>query len=210
MSTTLFNILHSELINMGKSEMFYNGRVVAFDDDHTFIKKVLKYDDDVELIVNSTFFLGLTLEDSDHDRKFKRQWVNKFLYYRPNFQTVESFASKVSYVFMNNEDFLNTYYSDLDSYLTGLSTSKGKGRSKSIDDSRTANSTLPQNLVNVDVDNTVLDYADDNIIVRSKSESESDNDNKSNRFDLNTLVDSRNLLEDVFLQFEKHCFINTW
>lgn len=58
----------------------------------------------------------------------------------------------------NYSDTSNTTHSD---------TTKGKGGS--TDDNRSANATLPQSEVNINVDNTNLNYADENNISRNKN-----------------------------------------
>lgn len=58
----------------------------------------------------------------------------------------------------NYSDTSNTSHSD---------TTKGKGGS--TDDNRSANATLPQSEVNINVDNTNLSYADENNISRNKN-----------------------------------------
>ena len=58
----------------------------------------------------------------------------------------------------NYSDTSNTTHSD---------TAKGKGGS--TDDNRSANATLPQSEVNINVDNTNLNYADENNISRNKN-----------------------------------------
>ena len=57
-------------------------------------------------------------------------------------------------------------YSDT-SNTTHSETTKGKGGS--TDDNRSANATLPQSEVNINVDNTNLNYADENNISRNKN-----------------------------------------
>lgn len=65
----------------------------------------------------------------------------------------------------NYSDTSNTTHSD---------TTKGKGGS--TDDNRSANATLPQSEVNINVDNTILNYADENNISRNKNTNFNDTD----------------------------------
>lgn len=205
------NILQSELINSGFNEFdLKDNQLTFFDDDHVFIKKILNYDEDVEKIVNLKFFFNLKLDDDINDKRFKKHFINRFFNNRPCFQTIESFASQVVYIFLNNIDFLNEYYDNIDKYFQGKTESEDTGNTETISDNRTATATLPQSEVNINVDNTILDYADDNTIMRSKDVNINDNRNDSKKFDINTLLDSRNILENVFNQFEEHCFLKTW
>lgn len=68
-------------------------------------------------------------------------------------------------------------YSDT-SNTTHSNTTKGKGGS--TDDNRSANATLPQSEVNINVDNTNLNYADENNISRNKNTNFNDTDTSGN------------------------------
>ena len=69
----------------------------------------------------------------------------------------------------NYSDTSNTTHSD---------TTKGKGGS--TDDNRSANATLPQSEVNINVDNTNLNYADENNISRNKNTNFNDTETSGN------------------------------
>ena len=69
----------------------------------------------------------------------------------------------------NYSDTSNTTHSD---------TTNGKGGS--TDDNRSANATLPQSEVNINVDNTNLNYADENNISRNKNTNFNDTDTSGN------------------------------
>lgn len=210
-NTSLKDILQSELVNMGLNEFdFKDNQLQFFNDEYIFIKKIINYDDDVHNIVNNKIFYNLDLDDPEHDRKFKRHFINKFLENRPCYQTLEIFASKVINVFLNNIDFLNEYYTNIDNYIKGKNETGSTGNRQNISDNRMATATLPQNEINLNVDNTILDYADDNTISRNKETTIQDDSSDSFSYDLETLKESQNLLESVFNQFEKECFLKTW
>lgn len=204
------NILQSELQNRGFNEFYNDNQLTFYEDEHVFIKKILNYDKDVEEIVNLKFFFNIKLDNPEHDKKFKRQWMNKFLNYRPSFQTMEIFASEVVYVFMNNIDFLNEYYENITDYVRGKQDNKNVGNENRITDNRYAQATLPQDEVNLNVDDTILNYADENQITRNKETLERENKDDNFNYDLETLNNSRVLLKQVFEEFEKHCFLKTW
>lgn len=209
-NSTLYDILQSELINSGKNEFVDNGKIVAFNPDYTFMKKVIVYDTDVEKITNEILFHGVKLDNPEHDKKFKKQFINRFLNHSFKYQTIEMVSNQIINTFMNNMDFLNSYYNDIDLFITGKSIGTGKNSSNSISDSRVADSTLPQSEVNINVDNTILDYADSNTISRMKDKSESNNNNENLRYNIESLEKSRLLLEQVFDDFENKCFMFTW
>lgn len=209
-NTTIYNILQSELIRLGKNEFFNDNQISLFKDEHTFIKKVLSYDDDVKYITNKKFFIGLTLDNEKADDRFKRQFINRFLHFQPCNQTLEIFASNVSYTFLNNIDFLNMYYENIDDFIKGKTITDVKGNETSKSDNRTLQSTLPQHQINLNVDDTELNYGDNNTINRNRTENKRGNTSESSNLNIDTLEKSRKLLEGVFNDFEKNCFMKVY
>lgn len=225
-TTTLMEILTSELQNKGRSEFVNNGLLSFNNEDYAFIQKVIKYDDDVDDIVTKKFFKGFKFKDEKVDKHFKQSFVNRFMEREIGRQTVDFFASQVLYVTLTREDYIYTVFSsELEKYLQQHSetTSEDRGRGqensteqgqskqrqqsashdeyednthnthsdeshnngKSTDDNRSANATLPQSEVNINVDNTSLNFADENTISRSKNTHEEDN-TSSGKYDTNS------------------------
>lgn len=209
-TTTLIEYLSSELAREGISEFVDNHQIISRDKRRTYIKKIMIMDDDVYNILNDRLFIDFKLEDEKADRHFKRTFCNKFLEAEIKYQTIETTASKILYVCLANEVFLNEVYSNLLDYINDVTLNNNKGNSKTVSDNRTANSELPANEVNVNVDNLVLNYADNNAISRYKSDTENNNDSEAKKKDLNNLLKSINLLDSLFNTFDKNCFLQTW
>ena len=55
-TTTLYQIVRSELQKKGLDEFVVNGELVAFSEEHQFIRKMMVYDEDVHEIVTKQFF----------------------------------------------------------------------------------------------------------------------------------------------------------
>src|SRR5699024_9891721 len=90
-TTTLYKIIQSELINRGHNEFFdKNNRLVLFNNEHQFIRKIMSYDEDIKNIVNDLFF-SYELEHKEHDTHFKKMFLYRFINREINRQTVESF-----------------------------------------------------------------------------------------------------------------------
>lgn len=218
-TTTLMEILQSELQNRGHNEFVNKGHLSFNDSEFAFIQKILRFDDDVHNIVNRTFFKGFKFNDERIDRYFKEAFVTRFLDREINRQTVEAFASQVLYVTLTREDYIFTVFgSEMQKYLEQHTETISEDRGKALEnateqgqtkqrqqqktheqheeeshethedeehadgtttnDNRNAESTLPQSEVNINVDNTNLDYADTNTISRDKGVSS--DDKKSN------------------------------
>ncbi len=209
-TTTLLEYLSSELHREGISEFVDNHQIISRDKRRTYIKKVMIMDDDVYNILNDRLFIDFKLEDEKADKQFKRTFCNRFLDAELQQQTIDSHASKVLYVCLLNEVFLNEVYTNLLDYVNDLTVNDNKNNSKTLSDNRSANNDLPSNVVNVNVDNFILDTASNNNISRYKSTTDGDSEGKTNKKDLDKLLKSMNMLEDLFVTFDKKCFLQTW
>lgn len=204
------DILQTELINDGHNEFFNNNQLTFFDDKFAFIKKTMRYDSDVAKIVNRMFFQEVSLNNPVSDKKFKQTFVNRFLNRQIAFQTVEVFSSQVVYVLLTKIDYLNSIYDDLDMYIQGKTQSDGDDTSTDQSDNRVLMSTLPQDQVNLNVDNTQLAYGDENTISRTKNQKTGNQKNTSSAYNLDNLIKTQYLLEEVFTEFDKKCFLQIW
>lgn len=221
-TATLMEIIQSELQNMGHDEFINKGHLTFNDSEFAFIQKVLRYDEDVQKIVNSVFFKGFKFNDELIDRYFKESFVTRFIDREIGRQTVEAFASQVLYVTLTREDYIYTVFGQemqkyMEQHTETISEDRGKGlentteqgqtkqrtqdkthedyrddtnekyqdttneENSSRSDNRSAESTLPQSEVNLNVDNTVLDYADTNNISRDKSVGTKDTESKGTK-----------------------------
>lgn len=170
----------------------------------------MKFDDDVRRIVDDIVFQGLTLERESTDISFKREFINKFLYREIAFQTLELFSSQVCYNFMINMGYLNRIYDDLEDYIQGKSLSESSEQGDSTNDNRYLSSSLPQTEVNLNVDNTVLDYGDTNTISRTKDQRQGSSNATTKQFNIDNLLKTRGLKDDVFTLFDSRCFLQIW
>lgn len=223
MTTRLFNIIQSELINSGVDEFVdENGKLIFFENDKQITRKILLFDNDVQKVVNE-LMLGIELENPVHDMHFKKAFVYKFINRRINRQTVEAFQFELFSTFLTQQDYINTVYTDLEKYI--LKQSEGEqtnnqnntqtNTSVSSNDSRSAYANLPQSNLNLDVDNTNMETADDNTVSRNKQTSENNNENNtsgnssdsSKQYALDELIKSKDLLKNVFDMFDVNCFM---
>lgn len=236
-TTTLMEILQSELQNRGHNEFVNQGHLSFNDSEFAFIQKILRFDDDVHNIVNRTFFKGFKFNDERIDRYFKEAFVTRFLDREINRQTVEAFASQVLYVTLTREDYIFTVFgSEMQKYLEQHTETISEERGKALEnateqgqtkqrqqqktheeheeeshethedeehadgtktnDNRNAESTLPQSEVNINVDNTNLDYADTNTISRDKGVT-SDDKKSSGKSDSNSRGSSDGDLDSI-------------
>lgn len=233
-TTTLYKIIQSELFKQGNNEfegdspntsVFPLGKFNYYDDNYQFLAKVLKYDDDVESIVN-WLFNGLSLNKDEFDLHFKKAFIYRFANRQINKQTIESFKMDLITTFLVNEDFINRMYEDVDLFLTqtGENSQKNIQESKHINDStsttdnRQAYADLPQSSTNLNVDDDVMKYATDNTISKNKQTNKQKSDdlatgttrgsNKS--YHLDELMKTKGMLENILDLFDRKCFLQVF
>ena len=206
-TTTLYKIVQSELINSGHNEFFdKDNRLVLFNNEHQFMRKIMSYDNDIEIIVDH-LFNNMKLNNTIHDQHFKKTFFFRFINREINRQTVESFMLELTATFLQNQDYINRIYTDMEKYILGYSETNDKNKQDSNDlktstsksnssnnseststgntttDNRQARSDLPQSNVNLDVNNTVMSSANENDISRNKqnnSQTNTDEQTSSN------------------------------
>lgn len=225
-TTTLYNVIRSELIKEGFDEFVdKDGKLVIFEEESQFMTKILTYDDDVKKIVNK-LFTDLSLDNSVNDEHFKKTFLMRFLNRQINFQVIDMFKVKLVSTFMINQNYINTVYNDLDKYIhqsqinenTNKQTNEQKTDGLTTADNRQAYAELPQNNVQLDVDNTIMESANDNTISRNKQINQQENTGETltesktenNSYQLNELLKSSQIMENIFNEFDRKCFLQVW
>lgn len=199
-----------------------DGKLIYFDNDKQFTRKILMYDDDVANIIDE-LFTGVSLDKRENDLHFKKAFVYRFLNRRINRQTKEAFEFQLLSTFLSQKNYINTVFNDLEKYINQQSDSEQKNKqdntqtnkSVSNNDSRSAYANLPQSNVNLNVDDTNMETADDNTVSRSKQASENtttnntsgDNSSLSMQYSLDELVKSSSLITGILDQFDVNCFM---
>ena len=225
-TTTLYNVIRSELIKEGFNEFVdEDGKLIFFNEESQFITKMLNYDADVQKIVEK-LFTGVSLTNRENDIHFKKTFLVRFLNRQINFQTIESFKVSLLSTFLINERFINSVYADLDKYInqsqinenTNKQTNEQFTDGSTTADNRQAYAQLPQNNVQLDVNSTIMESANDNTISRNKQINQQENtgettgesrsENKS--YQLNELLKSSQIMENIFNEFDRKCFLQVW
>lgn len=218
----LYDYYKTKLIEKGLNEFISEtGELILFDTEFQFTTKILKFDEDIKLITNE-LFNQLTLEDDLKDNHFKRNFLMKFIHRKIGTQTIEMFQMQLMTTFLTYENYLNSLYNDLEKYILNENISVGQNSGESSDESisnnvtknRQAFTTLPQNNINIDLNNDILRSADDNTIsnnstdstTKNKSNNDSESMNNSKSYNLDQLVKSNHLFNNILDEFDKRCF----
>lgn len=117
-TTTLMDIIQSELQKKGFNEFVNDGKLTYNDKSYVFIQKILRFDEDVKNIVDDIIFQGFRFNNERIDRYFKQAFVTRFLDREINRQTVEAFGSQVLFFTITHEDTIYTVFgNELYKYL---------------------------------------------------------------------------------------------
>lgn len=209
-TTTLEQILRHELKNRGYSEFTSGNYINWHNPDNNLISRILNFDPEIHDIITNRFFLGFTLNTPEADKRFKHAWAMHFLDRQIGFQTVERFALKNSSVTRNYEDFLNTYYTQLEDYLNNKQTSNSESTGGRTTKHRQLETTLPQDFANMDINEDHFDYPDEN---RAWNEGEDNNETTTSTTTQKSLEDLlllKESLTDIFQEYDRRCFLQVW
>src|SRR5690606_37407590 len=150
----------------------------------------------------------------------------RFINRRINRQTIESFKLELLSVFLTHQDYINRVYMDMEKYVTQTATSESQNKQTNhqqtdgttTSDNRSAFADLPQTAVNLDVDNTIMQYPSDNTISRHKQTNRQQTDgetlgehvSENKVYRLDELFKTNGVLEDIFNKFDQKCFMQVW
>lgn len=209
-TTTLFEIIKSELINSGKNEFFNKGKLTFFNDEFTFIKKIMNFDDDVKKIVDKKFFLDYNFPDSETDYKFKKMYINKFMEREINRQTLEAFASQNVYVTLMMEEYIINLYENMKKIINGDTETYNIQDNKNVNNYRNMYADQPQTETNMSLDDVYLTYATNNTISKNRDEEDRESYTIQKNYDAEKIKESMLLLDSVLEFYDKKCFLQTW
>lgn len=246
-TTTLMEIVTSELINAGFNEFSFTtqdakGRPIQqlfrTDDRFTFIRKLARYDDDIDKAVDKAFFFNQKLNNIEADKYFKHMFITKFMDRQIGPQTVETFGSHLTSLMLQYEPYItelftnvNNYYHD-EKFSISDNTTKNNGTSKSdttstIDDHSGTNSVnrdLPQDNATLDLTSDEVTFANTNDVSRSFNKNTANNSQAGETtnaatsnttgntygYNVDTLQKLRDAWSELLDKFDAQLFIQTW
>lgn len=213
-TTTIYEIIQSELILNGFNEFLNDGKLTWNDPDTAFMQKVLFFDEDVKEIVDEKIFKGCRLSEKAIDTNFKSSFINRFMDREIGRQTLEAFASQVVYVFLTHQEYIEYVFSKLEQYMDGVKTSESHEdeNNTNIYEHREAEAELPQTEVNLSVDDDDLTFADNNRIVKEKTtnDSEKNSDSEDKDFNPENLNAIYHMKSRILDEFDEKCFLQIW
>ena len=213
-TASLMDIIQSELINNGLNE-FVNKvdgtpQIISNNDKFTYIRKVAQYDEDVQAVVDRTFFMNFKFKNDTTDLFFKRSFITRFLDRQIANQTVDLFANHLVSFSILNEAYIDNLVTNFEKYLNGDSSTDTKNTSNEKDGHNDANITLPQDNVSLDLTKNTADYADTNDIYRAFADTVSTGNNHSNGYNADALDKMAEQWDNLMYRFDKKLFLQIW
>lgn len=202
-TTTIKDILQSELIKIGENEFInkVDGKTQITDANKkfAFVYKIMRYDEDVDQIVTNEFFNDFRLINITADKYFKKMFCNKFIDRQIAPQTVEAFASRVTMLYMARADEILVLYENLKDFLLGKAETQGHNKSGY----NQLYSELPQDEVNMDLNANSQDYADNNTINRAFN----DINQYTTSPNADNLLKLEKIWQGILEEFDLSCFL---
>lgn len=215
-TVSLYNILESELVKAGLDPWFNKetNQLIKHGGSDAIIYRLASFDDDSYKVVNKAIFAGVTTGNDEADRYFKHMFVTRFMLREIKFQTLDIFRAKATSLLLSDSQYINQLFTKYDQLVNGTATGNTKANSNSngSKEERSANSTLPQDNTGLDLNNDVVDYADDTRYLKEKhqDESNSNQDSFNEKVDVNNLLALRNEWEKVLNKYDYELFRQIW
>lgn len=202
---TLMDYLQSELQRKGLNEFYNNHRLTFSDPRYAFIKKINSYDKDVQNVVDDKIFIGFKFEGYA-EYGFKKAFILKFLNREIAMQTMDMFSVNLVSLCIQNQNYIENIFNNLQDFVVGGTNSRDTDDSTVQSDLRELESSLPQDNVNLNVEDTILNWGDENRINRNKTTSSDVKTHHSEQYDIGNLLQTNQIIVNLLKTFDKALF----
>ena len=212
-TTTLEEILRNEASKYKNWDDIFNdesGQFIRYGATDALIYQVAQYSDMVSELCDHAFFSGYRLSDEKADRFFKKMFVNRFLVREIGFQTVDIFRTRLIGLLLQYEQYIVNTYKNYDKMFTGHSENTTDQKGQGINKQRYAHVSLPQNNVNIDLNNDNAEYADINDLTNNSSNNTNNSKTVSDKFSPDVLVKLQNVYQKVLDDFDRKLFLQVY
>lgn len=212
-TTTLEEILRNEASKYQDWDDLFNnksGHLIRYGETDALIYQVAQYSDMVADLCNHAFFSGYKLSNEEADKFFKKMFVNRFLIREIGFQTVDIFRTRLIGLLLQYEQYIVNTYTNYNKMFSGQADTTTDNTSEGINKQRYAHVSLPQNNVNIDLNNDIADYADTNDLTNNSSNNQSQSRNSSTKFSPDVLRKLENVYQRVLDDFDVKLFLQVY
>lgn len=205
------DMLQGQMQRAGNQEWFNNNQITVNMPKYSFIQKFMRYEEPVvKQIVTEFLFAGYKFRTPALDDYFKKIFVTRFLTREIGFQTVEAFTSRLVPYVLEHEFEIEALYNHFEDMLSNGGNTKTNSKGTNQGDNRNLSSDLPQDNINLNVEDTVLNYGNQNTINRHKDTSTNEAVTDSTNFRPETFKALVGLWEKYFREIDKKCFLHVW
>lgn len=212
-TTTLEEILRNEASKYHDWDDIFNnenGQLIRYGATDALIYQVAQYSDMVANLCNHAFFSGYILSDEKADRFFKKMFVNRFLVREIGFQTVDIFRTRLIGLLLQYEQYIVNTYKNYEKMFSGHSESTTDQKGQGLNKQRYAHVSLPQNNVNIDLNNDIAEYADINDLTNNSSNNQNNSKTVSDKFSPDVLAKLENVYQKVLDDFDRKLFLQVF
>lgn len=212
-TTTVEEILRNEASKYQDWDDIFNnksGQLIRYGGTDALIYQVAQYSEMVSDLCNHALFSGYKMADESADRFFKRMFVNRFLIREIGFQTVDIFRTRLLGLMLQYEQYIVNTYTSYDKLFRRHSESSTDQQSAAMNKDRYAHVSLPQNNVNIDLNNDIAEYADTNDLRNNSNDSNSNSKSISDSFGPEVLRQLENVYQRVLDDFDRKLFLGVF
>lgn len=212
-TTTLEEILRNEASKYKNwNDIFNNknGQLIRYGGTDALIYQVGIYTDMINDLCNHAFFSGYILSDEKADRFFKKMFVNRFLVREIGFQTVDIFRTRLIGLLLQYEQYIVNTYTNFEKMFTGHTENSTQQNGQGLNKQRYAHVSLPQNNVNIDLNNDIAEYADINDLTNNSSNNQNNSKTVSDKFSPDVLAKLENVYQKVLDEFDRKLFLQVF
>lgn len=213
-TTRIIDIVSSIFQNNCISDMENDckNQITFFDDNYSYFKKISNFNDETYKMLNKHFFKDNVLKSEKADREIKKIFFTRFLNREIGRQTFEIFLTELVHILYLYDDVLSFYYDNIEKYIATQKITKNNNTNENIVNNRSIFSTLPQENLNLDVNNDYMQYGDNNTISKTENLQKGVGENVLSDFDYNVIknIINNNIIEKIFYKIDKKCFLQVW
>ncbi|MCV5953914.1 hypothetical protein OIH30_10315 [Lactococcus petauri] len=202
----LFSLISAELYRSGKNPKVNNGYLTLKDKNYQFIYKIMKYDEDVQKIVNNSIFYGFTFNNPEMDIWFKKTFINRYLNNKLKNQTIEHMnILLVAYLEMHRQG-LELLWENYENIFSGGSSSITTGNKETENNGRAVAQTNPQDAFNLNVRDYNFDTVDAASGNNTLGTEKASTSNNTKTYNVNDIEKTIAIYEKTFRQMKKLVF----
>lgn len=213
-TTRIIDIVSSIFQNNCISDMENDckNQITFFDENYSYFKKISNFNDETYKMLNKHFFKDNVLKSEKADREIKKIFFTRFLNREIGRQTFEIFLTELVHILYLYDDVLSFYYDNIEKYIATQKITKNNNSNENIVNNRSIFSTLPQENLNLDVNNDYMQYGDNNTISKTENLQKGVGENVLSDFDYNVIknIINNNIIEKIFYKIDKKCFLQVW